>query len=164
MGFWAYAIDLAAAGVAYRALRARRGGRLTTADTLMYLYLTAVAAVTLMPILAALPTCFLHPYVPMRMRPFEDLLRGWGDPLRQIVLNVLMTVPFGFLLPLCRARRGKPCGLLRCALAAALMSTGIELLQPLLSTLRRADITDVITNTLGAVIGRIGYRFFRRLL
>jgi len=31
------------------------------------------------------------------MEPFEDAISGRGDFARQIVLNVIMTVPFGFL-------------------------------------------------------------------
>ena len=38
-------------------------------------------------------------------------------------------------------------------LAAFLLSLGIELLQPLLTTHRTADITDLIANTVGGLAG-----------
>ena len=42
---------------------------------------------------------------------------------------------------------------LSCLLLALALSAGIELVQPLLHVFRRADITDVITNTIGGVLG-----------
>lgn len=41
------------------------------------------------------------------------------------------------------------------------MSLGIELLQPLIDGFRSADITDLITNTVGGVIGYGIYLVFR---
>lgn len=87
------------------------------------------------------------------MLPFEDYRNNWGDPLRQIILNVLMLVPFGLLFPVCRKSRGKKCGFLRVFLCTLCISLSIELIQPLLITFRSSDITDVITNTFGGVLG-----------
>ena len=125
--------------------------------TVMFLYLSGVLLVTLMPIITSLPFCFDHPYIPMNLEPFADVINGRGDFIRQIVLNVMMTVPFGFLYPLCRRAAGKKCGLLRCVLMTAALSLSIEQLQPLLNGARSADITDVITNTTGGPIGYVGY-------
>ena len=96
----------------------------------------------------------------MNMEPFEDAINGRGDFARQIVLNVIMTVPFGFLYPLCRCAAGKKCGLLRCVLMIAALSLSIELLQPLINGARNSDITDVITNTAGGLIGYVTYAIF----
>ena len=71
-------------------------------NTLMYIYLSFVLYFTLMPIIASIPFVFNHPYVPMNLVPFIDASAGRGDFLRQIVLNIIMTVPFGFLFPLTR--------------------------------------------------------------
>ena len=65
-------------------------------NTTMYVYLSCVLLVTLMPIITSLPFIFNHPYN-MYLVPFDDYLNGRGDTVRQIVLNVIMTVPFGFL-------------------------------------------------------------------
>ena len=159
-----YVIDFAALALLYF-LRLRpkwkRGGRHVPAvNTVMFLYLSGVLLVTLMPVITSLPFCFSHRYVPMHMEPFEDALNGRGDFVRQIVLNVMMTVPFGFLYPLCRRAAGKRCGLFRCLLAAAALSLSIELLQPLINSARSADITDVMTNTAGGLIGYAVYALF----
>lgn len=152
-----YAVDLAALVLLYALYllpRWKRGGRRVLAvNTLMYLYLSGVLLVTLMPVIVSLPFCFAHPYTPMHMVPFEDALYGRGDFVRQIVLNVVMTVPFGILYPLCRRSIGMRCGLLRCLLMTMALSLTIELLQPLINGARSADITDVITNTTGGVLG-----------
>ena len=139
----------------------RRGKRVLAVNTVMFLYLSGVLLVTLMPVIASLPFCFSHPYIPMHMNPFEDAISGRGDFIRQIVLNVIMTVPFGFLYPMCRRAAGKKCGLLRCVLMTIALSLSIELLQPLINGARSADITDVITNTTGGLIGYMLYALFR---
>lgn len=131
----------------------RSGKRELAIKTVMFLYLSGVLLVTLMPVIASLPFCFDHPYSPMNLEPFADAINGRGDFVRQIVLNVIMTVPFGFLYPMCRRIAGKKCGLLRCLLMTAALSLSIELLQPLINGAWSADITDLITNTVGGLIG-----------
>lgn len=139
----------------------RSGKRELAVKTVMFLYLSGVLLVTLMPIIASLPFCFDHPYIPMNMEPFADAINGRGDFVRQIVLNVIMTVPFGFLYPMCRRAAGKKCGLLRCILMTIALSLSIELLQPLINGARSADITDLITNTAGGLIGYVAYVLFQ---
>lgn len=129
------------------------GRRTLTVYTLMYGCLASIALFTLMPVLAALPFCFDHPYVPMHMAPFEDVILRHGDYVRQIVLNIALFVPFGVLLPLCRSCCGKRCSFWRCLLLTLALSVGIEVVQPLLHASRSSDITDVITNTTGGVLG-----------
>lgn len=125
----------------------RAGGRTLAVRTAFFLYLVCVLGVTLLPVLGNLPKLAGNRYVPMELEPFRDLRNGYGNAARQLVLNVVMTVPFGFLWPLVRQRRG----LWRTVLAAFLLSLGIELLQPLLTTHRTADITDLIANTVGGL-------------
>lgn len=102
--FLPYALDFAALALLYFLLlrpRWKRSSRsVLAANALLFLYLCGVLLVTLMPVLTSLPFCFSHPYVPMHMVPFEAALKSRGDFLRQIVLNVVMTVPFGVLYPL----------------------------------------------------------------
>ena len=152
-----YALDLAALALLYVGFLCprwkHRGSTILATNTLFFLYLSGVLLVTLMPVLTSLPFCLHHPYIPMHMTPFEDAIKGYGDFVRQIVLNVIMTVPFGVLYPLCRRASGKQCGLLRCLLATMALSLSIELLQPFLNGARSADITDVITNTAGGLLG-----------
>ena len=81
-----YVIDFAALALLYF-LRLRpkwkRGGRHVPAvNTVMFLYLSGVLLVTLMPVITSLPFCFSHRYVPMHMDPFEDALNRRGDFVR----------------------------------------------------------------------------------
>ena len=127
-------------------------------NTLMYIYLSFVLYFTLMPIITSLPSVLNHSYVPMNLVPFIDVSAENGDFFRQIVLNIIMTIPFGFLFPL--TRNGNA-GLCRTVLFCFLMSLGIEILQPFINDFRSSDITDLITNVTGGVIGYILYVVFR---
>ena len=75
------------------------GRRTLAVYTLMYGCLAGIVRFTLMPVLTALPFCLGHPYIPMHMAPFEDVILRHGDYVRQIVLNIALFVPFGVLLP-----------------------------------------------------------------
>jgi len=127
-------------------------------NTLMYLYLSFVLYFTLMPVITSLPFVFNHPYKPMNLVPFIDVSAGRGDFLRQVVLNIIMTVPFGFLFPLTQSRTA---GFVKTVFSCFLMSLGIELLQPLINGFRSSDITDLITNVTGGVIGYGFYVVFK---
>ncbi|MCI8545826.1 MAG: VanZ family protein, partial [Clostridia bacterium] len=59
-----------------------------------------------------------------------------------------------FLLPLIKKENTK---LLKVAFYTFLLSLGIEILQPLINDCRSSDITDLITNVLGGIIGYIMY-------
>lgn len=157
-----YGIDFAALAFFYVFVFFRKwkkqGRDVLFANTLMYIYLSFVLYFTLMPVLTSLPFILNHPYRPMNMTPFPDIFLGRGDAFRQVLLNVIMTVPFGFLLPLTGKRTA---GFGKTVLLCFLMSLGIEVLQPLISGSRCSDITDVITNVTGGILGYGFYRIFR---
>lgn len=149
-----YGIDFAALALLYglvffKRWSARGRGKLL-ASTLMYLYLSLVLYVTLMPVITSIPFVLNHPYKPMNLVPFIDVMAGRGDFFRQVVLNVIMTMPFGFLFPLTRDRGA---GFGATVLACFFMSLGIELLQPLIDGSRSSDVTDLITNVVGGALG-----------
>ena len=100
----------------------RLGKRPLLVYTLMYGCLAGIVRFTLMPVLAALPYCFDHPYIPMHMAPFEDVIHRHGDYVRQIVLNVVLFLPFGVLQPLCDRCRGRRPRFWRCLLLALALS------------------------------------------
>ena len=125
-------------------------------NTLMYLYLSLVFYFTMMPVITSIPFVFNHRYVPMNLVPFIDVSMGRGDFFRQVVLNVIMTMPFGFLFPLTEKGAGK---FGKTVLFCFLMSLGIELLQPFFY--RSSDITDLITNVAGGVAGYGFYLIFK---
>ena len=119
-------------------------------NTAMYIYLSFVLYFTLMPIITSLPFIFNHPYMPMNLIPFIDILERRGDFTKQVVLNVVMTIPFGFLLPC--VKRGSITAF-KALLYALLLSICIEILQPLINGARSSDITDLITNSIGGIVG-----------
>lgn len=137
-----------------------KGRDILIVNTLMYIYLSFVLFFTLMPIVTSLPFIFNHPYDSMNLVPFIDVLNGRGDFIRQVELNVIMTIPFGFLMPLVKKENGR---LLKVVFYTFLLSLGIELLQPLINGFRSADITDLITNVIGGIIGYIMYLIFKPL-
>ena len=127
-------------------------------NTLMYIYISFVLYFTLMPIITNIPFIFNHPYIPMNLVPFVDVLMGRGDFIRQVVLNIIMTIPFGFLFPLTQRETAK---FIRTVFFCFLMSLGIELLQPFSFSGRSSDITDLITNVTGGMIGYGLYLIFK---
>lgn len=127
-------------------------------NTLLYSYLSFVLFFTMMPVIASIPFVLNHPYEPMNLVPFIDVSLGRGDFFRQVVLNVIMTLPFGFLFPLTRDKRAK---FSVTVFSCFLMSLGIEILQPFFN--RSSDITDLITNVIGGVLGYGLYAIFKPL-
>ena len=136
----------------------RRGCDVLLVNTLLYVYLSFVLFFTLMPVITSLPFVLNHSYIPMNLVPFIDVAAGRGDFIRQVVLNVIMTMPFGFLFPLAGKRKAK---FGRTVFFCFLMTLGIELLQPLISGTRSSDITDLITNVVGGVLGYGLYTMFK---
>lgn len=157
-----YLIDFIALVFLYTAVFFRKwkshGKDRLLVNTLMYIYLSFVLYFTLMPIIPSLPFVLNHPYTPMNLVPFVDVLEGRGDFLRQVALNTIMTIPFGFLFPLTQNRSA---GFSRTIVFCFLMSLGIELLQPLIDGFRSSDITDLITNVIGGMLGYGFYVIFR---
>ena len=156
-------IDFIALGVLYAVYffnkwKSKGKGQLVI-NTLMYVYISLVLYVTLMPIICSLPFIFNHHYVSMNMMPFDDYFSNRGDALRQIILNIFMMMPFGFLLPIVKKQN-----LLSTVFWTFLFSLGIELTQPLINGFRSADITDLITNTLGGLLGYFIYLVFKPLI
>ncbi len=131
-----------------------KGKEVLFVNTIMYLYLSFVLYFTLMPILTRILSLYFHQYSyePMNLVPFIDILMGRGDFLRQVVLNVIMMTPFGFLLPLTNKNNTK---ILKVIFYTFFVSLIIELLQPFNG--RSSDITDIITNVTGGIIGYVMY-------
>ncbi len=155
-----YFIDFAVlvllyAFVFFRRWRTQGRDRLLV-NTLMYAYLSLVLYFTMMPVVVSIPFMLDHPYTPMNLAPFIDVSLRRGDFFRQVCLNVIMTMPFGFLFPLTRDKRSN-FGVT--VFFCFLMSLGIELLQPFFD--RSSDVTDLITNVTGGALGYGFYVIFR---
>ena len=157
-----YFIDFAVLIFLYASVFFRRwrpqGRDVLFVNTLMYAYLSLVLFFTMMPVITSIPFILDHPYKPMNLVPFIDVTLGRGDFFRQVGLNVVMTLPFGFLFPLTQGKKAK-IGLT--VFSCFLMSLGIELLQPFFD--RSSDITDLITNVIGGVLGYGLYVIFKSI-
>lgn len=91
--------------------------------------------------------------------PYGDCLMINGNlNIRELIENIVIFVPFGIYGGmLTRERAG-----VTVILAGAGFSLLLETLQYLLS-MGASDITDVINNTLGAVIGVLSWKAFRKI-
>ena len=121
-------------------------------NTVFYIYIIIVIYLTLMPIISSLPNISLSNYKPMHLVPFEDYVKSRGNASFQLIANVIMFIPLGFLLP-----QVKNYNFIKVLIIAFLSTLAIELLQPLIVSYRISDITDIITNTCGAIIGYLIY-------
>jgi glycopeptide antibiotics resistance protein len=112
-------------------------------------YASTVIAITLLPI-------HRHPACYWTGQPWWTMIHWIPGEVDapSFVLNVIMLIPLGVLVPLLWRTADS---VRRLALLAALSSSGIELSQLLigvtLGSRRTVDINDVIANTLGALIG-----------
>ena len=119
---------------------------------LAFLYASLLLFFTLMPFQLPIPRLRCLP-VRYNLIPFQDISLGHLGARREALLNVLLFMPMGFFLPELRKKKFFPC-LLACFLA----SLSVETLQLLCSLsgcpyTRAFDVTDLITNTLGGVLG-----------
>ncbi len=83
---------------------------------------------------------------------------GLINMMKQVVLNIIIMVPFGFLLPIVvRYFRS----FVKVIFFTIFIATFVEVIQYLVG--RSADIDDVIMNTIGGMIGYMIFWVFRRL-
>lgn len=80
-------------------------------------------------------------------------ITNWGS-LKGIILNILLFVPFGVLMPMTWKRRWTWWKIMLLGLA---MSFCIEVIQ-LITRLGYADVDDLINNTVGAGLGYLLYK------
>jgi len=129
-------------------------------------YAVLVVAITVLPIRW---DPWRHHYPTDDYRPQLRPLRGSGtnpfqsgDPLHMLgehVGNVLLFAPYGLLLPLRWPQLKRPWRLIG---LGAVTSLGIELAQITMPGIHRADINDVLLNTLGVALGWLTLRLARR--
>lgn len=99
-----------------------------------------------------IPARFVIPHKPFLKSPRREFEATW-DYLDDVLRNILGFLPLGFLLGAYGSLRRRPGKvILRTILACALLSFTIEVLQFYIPQ-RNSGITDIITNTLGGVVG-----------
>lgn len=128
-------------------------------NNLMFIYLVFVAYFTMMPVIAHLPYLFASSYSTMNFVPFIDLEYHRPKAVQEIILNIIMLVPFGVLYPLMKKKN-----IIEVVGTAMILSLSIELIQPLINSSRSFDVTDIITNTFGAFVGYLLYLLFKNPL
>lgn len=95
--------------------------------------------------------------IPFNYRSALFYRSGLFSAFRDIFLNVLLTIPFGFLMDFLVPLRKKQ--IIWIVAAAGFTLEGVQLLLKLIlgTYFHAVDITDVITNALGALIGLVLY-------
>lgn len=132
-------------------------------NTIMYAYIVMVIFITLMPFPIPFANGTNNLFLTnVNLIPFRDLRLNYVGAAREIILNVIMTLPFGFLYPVIKKE-----GVIKVTVSAFLFSLTIEVLQ-LLSTwwgsTRSFDVTDLITNTFGGLLGYAFFTLFKPLI
>lgn len=127
-------------------------------NTIFYLYVATVIHLTISPAVVSIVNIGKNGLGVINLSPFIDIVEGHLNAQREAILNILMLVPFGILYPIYQN-----VGFKKTVSTALLLSLGIECLQPLLNSYRAADITDVITNTIGALLGFLIYRMIKNV-
>lgn len=134
--------------------------RQATAHIVFLIYLLIVLSVTVIPLPNLLYFSNNDVTVSINFIPFRDLFYGYKYAKREVFLNVIMLVPFGIMLPIVTNKKW-----FRTTKATLLFSLTIEVTQ-LLTVLfestnpRIVDITDIITNTIGGLIGYLLFCFY----
>ena len=134
--------------------------------SIMYIYLVLVLFVTILPIdftldfkwqyHSSIKVTYIH------LKPFNDLIMGYRGAIKQIILNIIMTIPFGFL---CSSLK-KNTTIIGIIIKTFLLSLTIELIQLIMTIFllnhRSCDVTDLITNVIGGIIGFILYKLLSK--
>lgn len=120
-----------------------------------------VLYVTLMPVTVSFGETNNWFMETVNLIPFRDLRLGYEGAVREIILNIIMMIPFGFLYPIIKKK-----GVFKTVIKTLFFSFLIESTQ--LITVwwgsydtRIFDVTDLITNTIGGFIGFILFAVLR---
>lgn len=134
--------------------------------SLMYVYIFLVLCVTILPIDFTLDLKWNYhssiDFTYIHLRPFDDLKHGYLGAKKQIILNIIMTMPFGVLYPSLK----RESNIIKTVTATFLLSLTIEIIQLIMTVFllhyRSCDVTDLITNTIGGLLGFILYKLIKK--
>ena len=135
------------------------------ARTAAVLYAAVLAVVTLAPIRWRADLARHRDNWRPQLVPIWNLVMNLRDGDRALATlagaagNVALFLPLGFLLPLLAPRLDR---LWRTVGTGFALSAAIELSQVAFPGVRRADVNDVLMNTLGAALGFLAYRLAAR--
>lgn len=128
--------------------------------TMFYIYICIVMIFTLFPF--RFPMLYSDRLTSplMNFIPYRDWKAGYAGAIRETILNIVMFIPFGILLSFMKKVR-----LIKIIIMSFLFSLSIECGQVIFGWLdmidvRRFDVTDLINNTTGGIIGFLSYKVF----
>lgn len=133
----------------YVVLRQRSASK-TAAVMILAFYLMAVFSIVGIPTIHS-----IHVHFSFNLIPLADIVNSPIDYIRNTILNILLFVPLGVLLPVMWKEYRS---LRSIAITGLSLSLFIEILQ--IFTFRLTDVDDLITNTAGAVAGYYLSRHF----
>ena len=107
-------------------------------------YIIAICSVTGIPTVDTLNTIDFS----INIIPFKEIINSPIEYIKNSILNIILFIPVGFLLPVIWKEYDS---FKKTALTGLILSVIIEILQ--IFTFRLTDIDDIITNTLGTVLG-----------
>ncbi|WP_281532234.1 VanZ family protein [Anaerocolumna aminovalerica] len=125
--------------------------------SILYIYISFVLYFTLIPFIIPIPYInFNISSVNLNLVPFNDILHGYGGSIRELVLNIVMMLPFGIMIPFIYKKNFF--STVKYTLGFSLI---IEFLQIFsYGGLRSFDTTDLISNTIGGIVGYWLYLLF----
>ncbi|WP_018924435.1 VanZ family protein [Salsuginibacillus kocurii] len=106
----------------------------------------------------------------VQLIPFYSMYNELNDPITYIIpirnlgLNILLFVPFGFFLAARYYLKSNQAIIRRTTIGGAITSTTVEILQFVLPINRVSNIDDVILNTLGTFLGATVCYIFIKLI
>lgn len=131
-------------------------------NLIFLVYIVAVLSIT--NVLYIKPSDFTYMHTALNLVPLVNTISDFmGNPqsvLRQVVLNIIFFMPFGFLFTMLYLKKDKK--LLKVFVIALVFSTCIETTQFFVG--RFMDVDDIIWNTSGAIIGSIIYFLINNLI
>ncbi len=141
----------------------RYGKQSIVCHIVKYVFLGCCLSIVRLTLLWRIPMLNFRPeYFMYNFRPFDwiwnEYSMGFGGMIEQLILNVLMFIPYGALLPLAVKKTRK----MWVSLLTVLGTTvSIEFVQLFLG--RSCDIDDVIMNFTGGVLGYLIFMLLRKV-
>lgn len=133
-------------------------------NTMLYFYVWLILFMTIIPLNFSInpnwQTVEPIKYPFENLKPYNDFILGRSGSIIDIVLNLLMMIPFAFFY----SYTNENTNIIKITITTFLFSLFIESVQ-LVTTIffvygRTFDVTDIINNTIGGIIGYIIYKIF----
>lgn len=133
---------------------------------LMFVYICFVLFLTILPIDWTFdPKWKYHTSIEFsygNIKPFNDLILGRSGSIKEVVLNIMMTIPFGFFYSILK----RNLNFIKVIISTFLFILSIEVAQLMMTIFllnhRSFDVTDLITNTIGGILGYYVYIKLRK--